>query len=526
MVRLTTGENLNPPSVQLPTKLSLETGESSAPCTAQCELPADGYTVRDAQYVRRVSQYRPSSLLPAIALLGSALPLGETALPVAGVAVTPWALMDIARVSLVHGSEQRGAPVSGQSVLRCVEAYNDLDHPELAEQRLGAVANFLLRISNEQLIFNIPPMPTISRAVAIFTQTEPTVDLNVIHSGWDEELLGSKVTDYVGAGFLLQTACGPNQGKFDLAWLDEDSPLELNRYMDLAQTKKILTSQFMTSRAPFVRENSATYHDGPYRRFSYNPLFRRPAVKISPTTAVTPVPHSIMLKVSPQGIYYAGVAKWGNRFAKDVGNLFEQYVGRLLKLIPNGIVYPEIVYGRSGQKTVDWIVVLDQVVILVEVKSVRPTDPVRMAHNEWAAELTRMLGKGFEQLNTTDSLIESAHPRLGEIPRDRQRVGMVVTMEDFHVVNASFIRKLYRSDEKIRSLVVSSIELEWLVTIKQDPGEFLRDLLFDSEAEGWSVRSKFGSVGTRPNEVIGRAWDALPSSELDRAVKASKQAKA
>ena len=47
---------------------------------------------------------------------------------------------------------------------------------------------------------------------------------------------------------------------------------------------------------------------------------------------MVPVPGLLDRKTSPLGLYYAGVEKWGNAFAEDCGALFEQYVGRQLRI--------------------------------------------------------------------------------------------------------------------------------------------------------------------------------------------------
>lgn len=65
-------------------------------------------------------------------------------------------------------------------------------------------------------------------------------------------------------------------------------------------------------------------------------------------------------------------------FTRDLGDLFEQYVGPHLRLLPDIEIFPEIVYGKNGEKSVDWIVVLPGLVLLVEVKSVRPTAKLRL----------------------------------------------------------------------------------------------------------------------------------------------------
>jgi hypothetical protein len=110
--------------------------------------------------------------------------------------------------------------------------------------------------------------------------------------------------------------------------------------------------------------------DAQYRRFGYNPLSGKPAVSGVNDGLLIPVPAYILRKASPLGIYYAGVERWGGRFATDLGYMFEAYVGRQLQLIPDGVVLPEIAYGpNNAQLSVDWFVIFDDCVVLVEVKS-------------------------------------------------------------------------------------------------------------------------------------------------------------
>ena len=82
-------------------------------------------------------------------------------------------------------------------------------------------------------------------------------------------------------------------------------------------------------------------------------------------------------KISSLGVWYTGVERWGESFAEDAGDLFQAYVGRLLQTIPDAAVYPEITYDPDGKKrSVDWIVVWNNVVLLVEVKSTRSTQSI------------------------------------------------------------------------------------------------------------------------------------------------------
>ena len=99
------------------------------------------------------------------------------------------------------------------------------------------------------------------------------------------------------------------------------------------------------------------------------------------SSLIIPVPNLIVRQASPLGIYYAGMKNWGKSFADDVGPIFEAYVGRQLALIPDARLEGEVAYdGRSGEQlSVDWFVIFESCVVLVEVKSTRPTEQIRLS---------------------------------------------------------------------------------------------------------------------------------------------------
>jgi hypothetical protein len=67
------------------------------------------------------------------------------------------------------------------------------------------------------------------------------------------------------------------------------------------------------------------------------------------------MPQLAWAKATPWGVYFTGLGYYGDRFARDLGHLFEQYIGRQLRLLADAQVLPEITYSsRTGsRKTVD-----------------------------------------------------------------------------------------------------------------------------------------------------------------------------
>ncbi|MGC9539848.1 hypothetical protein [Streptomyces sp. UG1] len=95
------------------------------------------------------------------------------------------------------------------------------------------------------------------------------------------------------------------------------------------------------------------------RRFTYNPLLGRPAVTDFGPGLLCPSPQLVWRKATPPGIYHTGREHFGPDFLQETGYLFEEYVGRQLRLIPDAYVLPEITYRvkRNELQSVDWIVV-------------------------------------------------------------------------------------------------------------------------------------------------------------------------
>lgn len=171
-----------------------------------------GGFVSDADYVARVRRHRPSSLVPLVAAAGATLTEPGSWLGAgAGLTVTPWALADVARVSLVSGNEFRG-PATRRDLDQCLADYLAFDEPR---QEPDPVMSFLFRKASEQVGFNELRYSALLRSAALFLQTAPSKSLTILRDGWIEDLFGCSLSQYVGIGFLAHTLAVMNQGRFD-----------------------------------------------------------------------------------------------------------------------------------------------------------------------------------------------------------------------------------------------------------------------------------------------------------------------
>jgi hypothetical protein len=382
-------------------------------------------------------------------------------------------------------------------------AVND---PELSADNPGSLTGFMLRITSEQLSYEQNPFHLMGRTAALFQDTKPTKALKVIQHGWDAELLGCTLSQYVGTGVFIHAAATKNEGRFSAEWFNHPDLAAITAALSPDLLAHITDSNFAAS-TEWFRSKRERASSGAYRRFSFNPLLAKPVVAGIGPELLIPVPAQLFRKISPLGLYYSGAAKWGNRFTEDAGDLFEQYVGRQLQQIPNAQVHPEVSYDEHNKRSVDWIVVCENTVILVEVKSVRPTEDIRLGKPNAVNEFKRMLGRAFKQLNTADELVANKHPRFAHIPANLPRVGLIVTMEPFEVANAKPILDFQEVAPNMPTNVCASSDLELLVTLQdQDVGQFLVNLLTDESKPGYRISTGLKDHSLGRNTVLDEAW--------------------
>jgi hypothetical protein len=124
---------------------------------------------------------------------------------------------------------------------------------------------------------------------------------------------------------------------------------------DHTQTLEVTAERLTATKEEFKADYVQNSHGNKkLARYDYNPLVRTPFINFGTGLAYAPAPRLIMRTVTPGGLYYPGISKYGNAFADDMGKLFEYYIGRNLALIDGAEVHPEIAYGsKKSRKSVD-----------------------------------------------------------------------------------------------------------------------------------------------------------------------------
>lgn len=468
--------------------------------------------VSDHEYVQRVRRHRPSALLPVVAA-ASARWKDSSYWNSPYMKYTPWALAETARVSLAYGNEHRGdGSCTEEDLLRILAAYSQLTDMMIRDNgTYEAVSGFMLRMSGQQLTYQGATYNALARTAALFEQTQVKGPLRCMTAGWANELLGCSLSDYVGVTMLLQVAAYQNAGRFDPAWLDQPQFREICAVIPAETIRRVVETHFVVDQPAFKAANERRISRDPHlRRFEYNPLRGQPFLRGFGPGYLAPNSHLIAPKGSPLGLFYMGVARYGNAFAEDLGHLFEQYVGRNLRQIPNATVHAEVLYNRDNRRSVDWIVAMDDLTLLVEVKSTRPTQPMRLGVLERTSAVQKQLTHAYEQIDTTAALIKEGHPDFSHIPRKRPLQGLVVTLEAFHTANANFQRDQHPDTDTFVT-VCSAEEIEHLVTVEDRPvDQLLLERQGDVHQSTYSLSQMLVGRQLGRNQVLDAGWQSYP----------------
>ncbi|MEY9842782.1 nuclease-related domain-containing protein [Streptacidiphilus sp. EB103A] len=483
--------------------------------------------VSDYEYIQRIRRHQPSSLLPLVA--AAAAQYASVADPDHWMKspyrqFTPWALADVARVAFGRGTEHNRTPATDRDLLEILAAYSALADPaQLVTSGENALEGFLLRITGAQLAWQTPEFHALARTAALFRETAVPADKTVrcLVPGWEEKLFGCSLPEYVGTVQLLWGAAVAGQGQLPQSWFDSPEAAEISQHLDKTTITKVIEDHLAVDQAGFKdleeaarsRASAQTRTQSQARRFTYNPVRECPVFRdVLPGALLIPSPQLMWHKASPAGVYFSGLAGLGKHFPIEVGYLFEQYVGRQLRLLPDAEVFPEVRYkdGKDTADSIDWFVVFDDLVLLVEVKSAMPTEALRLGQAQGLAELTAKLGHAHEQLEKSATAVRTYRADFAHIPTDRPLIGMAVTLEPFHLVNSPFLKSALPTTS-LPVLTASSYELELLVTVSDTS---VPKLLLDRQAAAdqstYSLKAALGGHQRRENSVLAAGWRHYP----------------
>ncbi|MFE2213828.1 hypothetical protein ACFW93_17950 [Streptomyces canus] len=190
----------------------------------------------------------------------------------------------------------------------------------------------------------------------------------------------------------------------------------------------------------------------------------------------------------------------------------EEYVGRQLRLIPDAEVIGEITYQvkRNWFLSVHCIVVLDDLVLLVEVKSMMPTEDARLGLEDGVAETDGKLARAYRQVDTISAQIDQRNPAFARVPADRPRQALIVTLEPFPIANAN-LPHVDLPVPDIPTSVVGAQEIGRPATLTDiTPSSLLLKRPADPQHSTWALNECPSGHEGRRNPVLDQGWASNP----------------
>jgi len=320
--------------------------------------------------------------------------------------------------------------------------------------------------------------------------------------------------DFVAIGFALHVAALRGGGilrRSELAspsWIPVWS--QLDTADDFSEAEPVVGRCF--SQTVDEMRGQPTGVPDEYVKWAFNPLVAKPLVQLDNHRLLAPEPRLLLHRISPTGLYFVGLEAFGDSFPDALGCLFEAYVGAQLRSLGQGSVFPDVIFGKPEQKTVDWFLVLDDLVLLVEAKASRPIEATRLGIGDGDDDLLGKLGKGINQLQRTYELLRDGTSELSHIPTDRPIAGIVVTLEPFHLANTLIWDETLPTCD-IPSAVVPIQELEGTIGAVQgalDIGQRIHSALTPTSPSPPSLGAAAEGLEPKPNPILDAAWARLP----------------
>ena len=433
--------------------------------------------------------------------------------------LNPWNIADVARTALAWGGFQ--GPKADQSTLLHLCNMNvqladeePLQNPD-QDDRIGKI---LARMYFEQFPGQRSVFPELSRTILLFgsaTEYPDGLSPEKMTPGWFEMISnGLTLDDYVSAVFVISVGAYSHSGAFNLEWLDGPAFSHLDEVLSFTAIRQTFSDHLVISAAEFKQINRQFQDPAPeaQKKFAFNPLADRPFIEGVADDPIAPWCQAIIAKALTPAIYHLGIRSLGEGFSRDLGYIFQHYVGRNLDLISGDrTVEPEVRYRlkKDHLDSCDWFLDLPGLLVLIECKARQPIESLRVGGDAWLSSVKDSIGKGINQLNRAHRHIEMISALRPTIDSAKRRIGLVVTLEPFYVDQNWQIREhLVRADLPVG--VVSIAELECLATLCADElAEALIQAADNSVDGDMNVTGVIKAAAGRENSLLASTWDSI-----------------
>lgn len=480
------------------------------------------------QYKSAVRKADRESTLVGAAGISAVLANGGGTDNLTEIGLTHWAVGDVARMALAWSRWER-PKMEQQRFAHLCSMYSNIAEgslkpgPHLQEH----FERSLMRLLQQQLPHQRSALQEIARSLLLFGSSAEYPAGYTPQSTtpqWFERLTGGLTLEqYLESIFVISAGARQNGGLFSLAWLDGPAFAGLEETLSFWALRKTFDEHLVTNSDDFKAANRE-FQDGlptAQRKFAFNPLRNKPFIDDVAPIPIAPWVQVIIAKCYPPSIYHMALPALGDRFANDLGAVFQHYTGRQLRQMEGSArAIPEVPYGPKAKRrdSVDWFLDLPDMVVLIECKARQPVEAGRLANDSWMTTVQSSLARGIEQLNTSNTDLDAISAAGARLDLTKPRVGLVVTLEPFYARQNPLLRS-YLPDADFPVGIISIEELEALVTLNSD--ELNESLRIDSQTGPDHVmylNTTLDAALGRTNALLDKTFDQIDLfGRLDKA---------
>lgn len=427
--------------------------------------------------------------------------------------VQEFTLAGIARTCLAASNEYRHGTLTERLLNELCHDYINISDPNI-EAGTASLDEIMRPIIYEQFLVQYSPKENLARSYALYVSHMAGLPNAPSQADW-VDVLGVDVARYLRIGFGLHAAFMQNRGTITWTTLGAKHVAPLWRPLAIHEFRALVERQ-LASPIDEAAERARNAEAPGREKWSFNPLQDRPIVLVGDEELVCPAPHFLLDKISAAGLYYTGLDLFGSRFTDALGIAYERYVGTQLGLLSGATLYPEIHYDKGQRKSCDYIVVMDEVVLLVEVKVTRPLIAYRTGGDP-EPTLARMRS-ARDQIVETARLIRERDPAFAHIPADIPRLGLIATLEPYFLTQSTLEHGTLTSSElTITSAWAHEVEnvMAYLAVQPSPASLLLRHWQANAAGSDEPITAIIGSDEPARNPIVDAAFDAaLDLSEL------------
>src|SRR5665213_3364568 len=289
------------------------------------------------EFQQRVRRYRPSELLPAVAT--TAINFFDKNTWSEDRLRLPWALAEVAKMSIVSGNEYRNLTVTDKDIVELCFAYSSLDDPlrQGKSGLSGTLEAFFVRLQFTQFAYQLSPFEEVARVSALFDDVDQ-LHTEIVSTEFINKMIGCTLHEFVNAGIAICSVAHKNHGFFDPDWaVLWTGPDSIHERFSMEIVSNVFRKHYWTDFQSFKELAKKHRQDElSLRQYEYNPLIGCPFVKMPNGALLAPQIHLAYGRITPAAIYYAIVTDLNDedadKFTRDIGLIFQHYVGRQLAL--------------------------------------------------------------------------------------------------------------------------------------------------------------------------------------------------